>query len=79
MSTGQTDALAAVLDGNGKHVWSAGFGDATSDVDVATAAAISSDKSIVLAGTFAGSISFGDKPLTSVGTSASFLTKLRTP
>ena len=80
VSTGKGDAFVALLDAGGQHVWSVGFGDTTGGNDAALAGAFSNDKSVVLAGLFAGSISFGgDTPLTALGYSSMFLTKLLTP
>ena len=60
---GGQDVFVVKLDPYGTHVWSRAFGDA--GTQAALAVAIGPDGHVVLAGRFAGTIDFGDGPLTS--------------
>lgn len=57
-----TDAYVALLDENGKAVWSRSFGD--SQAQSSTAVGFDRDGNILLAGNYEGTISFGDTTFT---------------
>jgi hypothetical protein len=61
-SAGAADAVVAVLDSSGGHVWSAGYGDAGSNQAVA-AIAIDAAGNVTAAGGTQGTVDFGGGPL----------------
>ncbi len=67
------------LDGTGKHLWSAGFGDTSKGDSGGLAISGSNDKSFIVAGYFGGTIDLGSGPITSLGTFSAFLAKYLTP
>jgi hypothetical protein len=64
-SAGNADVFVVRLDSRGSFVWGKSFGDAD-DQSIADLVVDSFDR-IVLAGSFAGTIDFGDGPMTSAG------------
>jgi hypothetical protein len=78
-TTGGKDVFVALLSAAGEHIWSAGFGDTTGGADLGLTCAFADAKNVAIAGSFAGSMSFGGSPLTSVGNTGMFLAKLLTP
>lgn len=77
MNLSGTDMFVAKLDANGSVLWSRTFGD-TSNTKSASANAIACDPfgAVLVAGTFDGSVDFGDGTKTSGGASDIFLLKL---
>lgn len=72
-SAGGKDTLLAKLDTTGSHLCSKRFGDA--DSQVGTSVAVDKAGNAVLAGTFFGSIDFGDGPLVSAGAQDIFIAR----
>jgi outer membrane protein assembly factor BamB len=73
-SEGLTDVFVVALDASGKHLWSRRFGDASEQE--AGAVALAPDGSVLLTGSFDGSIDFGGGRLTSAGGGDVFVAKL---
>jgi hypothetical protein len=73
-SAGLTDVFVAKLDPEGKHLWSRRFGD-TAEQE-AGGVAVALDGSVVLAGSFEGTVDFGGGILTSSGEDDVFVAKL---
>ncbi len=70
---GGLDVFVAKYDGSGTFLWRKGFGNATDE----TATAVTTHQSnIVVVGNFTGTINFGGKDLTSVGSSDMFVLEL---
>lgn len=72
-SAGDSDIFLAKFDGLGDHLWSARFGDAARQSTSAVAA--DGSGSVLLGGSFEGSVDFGGGPLTSAGQTDIFLAK----
>jgi hypothetical protein len=69
--------FVAEFDCSGKHLWSKSFGEPpTFGDDEVAALATGGDGSILLTGSFRGTLDFGTGPLTSVGFSDGFIAKL---
>jgi hypothetical protein len=73
-SAGSSDVYIAKLAPTGFGLWAKGFGDASAHPS--TGLAIGPSDSILLAGTFAGTINFGGGPLSAAGSQDGFLAKL---
>ncbi|KYG01341.1 hypothetical protein BE18_14230, partial [Sorangium cellulosum] len=72
-SVGGEDIFVAKIDAGGNHVWSFNFGNRSEQVVLDAAA--TPDGGVVLVGSLAGDMSFGDKPVSPRGYDA-FLVKL---
>jgi hypothetical protein len=72
-SAGAEDTLLAKLDTTGTQLCSKRFGDA--DSQVGTSVAVDKDGNALLAGTFFGTIDFGDGPLVSAGAQDIFIAR----
>ena len=73
-SAGEHDIFIARLDPSGGHLWSKRFGDASSQF--ATSVAAAEADSVIVAGLFGGTLSFGGKVLVSTDDGALFVVKL---
>jgi hypothetical protein len=73
-SKGARDVFVLKLDANGSPLWGNQYGDASDQA--AGSIAVDAQKNIILAGTFAGSISFGGPTYTAVGTADIYVAKL---
>ena len=71
IAVGQTDAFLAKLDGNGAHLWSKRFGDAS--YQIGKSVAVSTAGEIALVGMFDGTIDLGDGQLVGAGGKDAFL------
>ncbi|MBW2454843.1 MAG: hypothetical protein JRI68_10045 [Deltaproteobacteria bacterium] len=71
-STGVCDGAGACAIGN--HLWSHGFGDAA-PTERSWSVAVDSADNVIIAGHFAGDITFGTSPLTSLGGNDIFVAK----
>jgi hypothetical protein len=74
VSAGLIDVFVAVLDASGRHLWSKRFGDAAEQE--ASAVAVGADGSVVLAGSYEGTLDFGGGPLPSAGGDDVYLARL---
>jgi hypothetical protein len=72
--SGKSDAFVVKLDAAGDHVWSVALGGMSDDGGAAVAADANGD--VVVAGFFAGTASFGQATLTSLGAYDGFVAKL---
>jgi hypothetical protein len=74
VSQGGDDLFVAEFDSLGNHVWSKSFGDGADQ----SASAVTTDKAgnILITGTFAGTVNFGNGPLVGAGGSDVFVAKL---
>ncbi len=73
-SAGSTDVFVIKIGALGSFVWAKDFGD--SSAQAGTGIVVNNAGSIVLVGTFAGTIDFGGGPLTSMGGTDIFVAKL---
>lgn len=74
VSAGMIDLFCARLDANGKHLWSRRFGDEREQE--AGAMAVDRDGSVVLVGSYEGTLDFGSGPLPCAGGDDVFVAKL---
>ncbi len=70
------DMFVAKFDATGAHQWSKNFGDANFGLgDAAAVLAVDGSGSVIIAGSFNGTVDLGSGPLTSAGTSDIFVAK----
>ncbi|MFT3770159.1 MAG: SBBP repeat-containing protein [Minicystis sp.] len=75
-TTGSGDIFVAKFDPSGTPLWSAAFGDANADTGTSIAADAAGN--VFVAGTFGGTVEFGNGPLTSIGGLDIFVLKMDT-